>query len=242
MNNKNSLLMNPKFRNFGGEEKNRINDLIEKVGDALELGDDTDQDKYEYDFYIDEDVEDKILENNPVCGCENFDEKEEMMGDAKNVQELAKHLDKIVENSSKSRYEPTKAQTSSQADFNQHLCIAQPIRGLEQNLEDLDLLDKTEFDEKILIDLNNVSCLCDTNNVLHSKENKTTLVTNKFLNGKLILTTYRLLFLPYESENANDLFSVDRNLQLFNTRSSPLSQAIPLSFIHDIKASKYFYY
>ena len=113
--------------------------------------------------------------------------------------------------------------------------------NLDQNFEELDFLEKCDFDEKILIHINNVSCLSETSNFLHSKESKTSMDGLKNLFGKLILTSYRLLFLPYHYDDRIDLgslFSSDPNLQLFNNKSSPLAVVIPLSFIYEIKASE----
>jgi hypothetical protein len=260
--NSNHLRSNQYSPNADGERaiENAATVNIQQVEDSLDE-EDPDLDKYEDNFYIDEDVNDYASEEKPDLYA-NFDEKEEIIDEAENFLAVRPKSADILdqkENSSSYLSHEQNVQKSSNPDFsklvqtenllnNRHrsksaLSEQQPIiTTLEQDFDELDFFQKSEYDEKILIHLNNVSCLCDTNNVLHSKENKTTMDTNKYLNGKLILTSYRLLFLPYHSDDKindlNSLFIIDRNLQLFNNKSSMLAFVIPLSFIYDIKASR----
>lgn len=131
--------------------------------------------------------------------------------------------------------------TSLPLQFSQH----QQQRAIVCNLPDdhkrsamFDYLDKLDFDERSVGQLEGVLCMCDSNRGLQysSKDTRPFL-----LPGRLVLTNYRLQFLPYECDNMSDLFAVDRTLHLFNTKSSKWAVCIPLTFIYEVRASKFVY-
>lgn len=98
-------------------------------------------------------------------------------------------------------------------------------------------LDKLDYDERVLMQIANVGCLCDLSRGMHSSSKEVTVN----LNGRLVLTTYRLQFIPTHTDDAidpNRVFSIDRNLLLFACKQSQFSLSIPLTFIFEIRASK----
>ncbi|CAF0789872.1 unnamed protein product [Brachionus calyciflorus] len=96
------------------------------------------------------------------------------------------------------------------------------------------------FDEKILHKMDNVSCLFSENSCLNNshliKEPRNGSV---YLDGKLLLTNFRLIFLPDQNQNHTDtskIFKIDKRLNLFNYTNAYIV-SIPLVSIYEIKAS-----
>lgn len=101
-----------------------------------------------------------------------------------------------------------------------------------------DLLDKLDYDERVIASVSKVSCLCDMNRGVSYASTKE---RNVYVNGRLVLTNFRLQFVPYHPDDAIDLgrvFTVERNLLLFAAKSSQMAVFIPLTHIFDIRASK----
>jgi len=120
--------------------------------------------------------------------------------------------------------------TSRNNSYSQHSSISDLFNGLT-------LLPKHVFKEKPIAGLHNVSCVYSSNSL-----NVNTLRTdNVCIPGRLLLTNFRLAFLPYFpcKYDASKIFMADRRLELFRNTHSPLDLVIPLSFVHDIKACKF---
>ena len=80
----NNLRSNQIFKNIKEESEDQESaQMVEKVEDCLDE-EDPDKDKYEYDFYIDEDLEDYNLVKNPDINA-NFDEKDELVDEVENM-------------------------------------------------------------------------------------------------------------------------------------------------------------
>jgi hypothetical protein len=120
--------------------------------------------------------------------------------------------------------------TSRNNSYSQHSSISDLFNGLT-------MLPKNVFKEKPIAGLHNVSCVYSSNSL-----NVNTLRTdNVCIPGRLLLTNFKLAFLPYSpcKYDASKIFMADRRLELFRNTHSPLDFVIPLSFVHDIKACKF---
>lgn len=198
------------------------------------------------EIYIDEALVDD--NNNPedVNTNADFDEKDELLNVPldENMIMRKKSIDTVA--SRPSLVVPNYAPSRTTTDLSVYRSPASSGGGLSSayNLPDglkrsatFDYLDKSDFDERNIGQISDVFCMCDANRGLqYSKESG---ARPRLLPGRLVLTNYRLQFLPYECENMNDVFSVDPSLQLFNTKSSKWAICIPLTFIYDIRASEY---
>ena len=102
-----------------------------------------------------------------------------------------------------------------------------------RQLATFEFLDKSDYDERHIDQISDVFCMCDANRGLR----KETGARPNLLPGRLVLTNYRLQFLPDDCD-MNELFSVDPSLLLFSTSSCKWAVCIPLTFVYDIRASK----
>ncbi len=60
------------------------------------------------------------------------------------------------------------------------------------------------------------------------------------IKGKLMLTPFQLVYIPYTNQIDSKIALIDENtLCLFGNRMQPFSFAIPLTFIYEIKTRKY---
>jgi hypothetical protein len=160
---------------------------------------------------------------------ENFDEKEELEIDSKTSALLARFDEKCSVRSSSdssSKNCPNTDQLDNvKISKSQFYLQPSPTRKSSDQIDyDLNYLPNYVYDEKFIIGLNNVCCLYSTN------ESETFTIP-----GRLLLTTYRIAFLPYEKDNR--LFEVDKQVKLF-AHSNPLAIDIPFTFIYSIKGGK----
>lgn len=194
----------------------------------------------ELEFYIDEDGDDIVVEDvvpRVVAPNADFDEKDELLLEVPLTSEANTHrkksLDTILAWSDLSVAPPAMATYRSPPPPP----LQPQLYHQQEDMSTFDLLDKLDFDERVIAQLPNVSCLCDLNTTSSTKDSSVN------INGRLVLTNFRLQFMPYYSDDAIDLsriFTIERSLLLFNTRSSQLAVFIPLTFIFDIRASKTF--
>ena len=115
---------------------------------------------------------------------------------------------------------------------------SESVRISTEEDNDLVYLPKSYFDEKLVFSLKNVNCVYSTT------------YRNDIPNvcGKLLLTNYRLIFLPYEADKQNidaeiwsKVFVIDKRLQLFNHKKLISAIIIPYAFIYELRACKYKY-
>jgi hypothetical protein len=106
---------------------------------------------------------------------------------------------------------------------------------------DLQILPRENFDEKFLGDIKNVMCSYSENTCLNNsyphRELKNTSVN---VDGRLVLTSLRLIFVPSANQTYYDptkIFYVDKRLKLFNHKN-PNIISIPIVSIHEIRARK----
>ena len=172
-------------------------------------------------YYIDYDDEEENEEEyeERFNMNENFDEKEELEVDAKTSALLARFDEKCsVQSSSDSsskNYSHTDQLDNAKISKSQFYLQSSPTRKSSDQIDyDLNYLPNYVYDEKFVIGLNNVCCLYSTN------ESETFTIP-----GRLVLTTYRIAFLPYEKDNR--LFAVDKQVKLFAH-----------TFIYSIKGGK----
>jgi hypothetical protein len=113
---------------------------------------------------------------------------------------------------------------------------SESVRITTEEDNDLVYLPKSYFDEKLVFSLKNVNCVYSTT---HRND-----IPN--VCGKLLLTNYRLIFLPYEADKQNidseiwlKMFVIDKRLQLFNHKKFNSAIIIPYAFIYELRACKY---
>jgi hypothetical protein len=113
---------------------------------------------------------------------------------------------------------------------------SESVRITTEEDNDLVYLPRSYFDERLVFSLKNVNCVYSTTN------------RNDIPNvcGKLLLTNYRLIFLPYEADKQNidaeiwsRMFVIDNRLQLFNHKKLISAIIIPYAFIYELRACKY---
>ena len=96
-------------------------------------------------------------------------------------------------------------------------------------------------DEKYIFDLENVNCVFSLSSQLMPENVKEIKNANARVKGRLILTSYRLLFVacdPEKMNKADSLFDVDKRLLLFNCQKLDFSVVINLASIYEIRACK----
>jgi hypothetical protein len=222
------------------------------------------------DFYIyGDENEDRIRSRTPSINLnDDFDEKGELI-DAECDKETAvrtllksaldddinnhdKAVDKVDRSDSKSDSEFVEIVTERPiiaCDFEKHdvrklISLghhASSDSWIQQN-SDFNFISKLYYDEVVIFEVSNVECV-------YSLDNHVTLATSpremKHLygreTGRLILTTYRLLFVADNSEpypNKEKLLELDTRLQLFNCSKLPHSVVISLTSIFEFRACK----
>lgn len=232
---------------------NSIN-LKSIVSDITHTKDDEQDDQTESDYYIDgqadEDPEndfdekDELAEENTLkYNPANYDR--DLSFDSSFKEHDNEELDS---NSTTSRIYSTndnftKAENSTgKSKFYFPTDAKLPLSTNNQQIiddSDFDLLSRLYYEEKFIFDLKNVSCLYSSSQshcmAPNSKEMKT---NNTYLDGRLILTTFRLMFIPYqENINANKLFKPEKRLHLFNHKL-PFTIVVPLTSIFELRACK----
>lgn len=111
--------------------------------------------------------------------------------------------------------------------------------------DELGFLSKLYYDEKYIYDLKDVECVCSvtnqppSTNYREAKEAKNILYK---LSGRLILTSYRLVFVPVGNMHTKShiLFEPDKRLEIFKCDKLPYSVVIPLTYIYEIRAGSLF--
>lgn len=211
------------------------------------------QQKFDFNFFID-DLEDYNFTKNDLYA--SFDEKDEPIEENTNKEEnihtvdlqeeksflsinsydsiieandVIKNRSQIIE-SEKFTYFDEK-NTNMDHEKKKSLQKVITINSEIEKSSELELLNEQEYNERVIANLNNISCLySSTNNY------------NIVLNGKFLLTTYRLLFLPYESNATSDvkkILKIGNQFELFKSSTSNSNIIlIPLSFIYEINAGK----
>jgi hypothetical protein len=128
------------------------------------------------------------------------------------------------------------------------LASASTVSSLSSSLTPIenewDFLPKLFYDEKIISDLINVDCIYSFNQQFDSLNSKDIKHMNAKVNGKLVLTTYRLIFLPLNHESFNwtastKLLDSDKRFQLFTCSKVPFSICVPLTTIFEQRACRF---
>ncbi|RNA28581.1 Myotubularin-related 10-B [Brachionus plicatilis] len=175
----------------------------------------------------------------------NFDELDEYMTELSLTQETAKNQDIQSYDSSlldedNERASPVQTFRSEPdpAGKSQFYFPNIPSSSNLPNLADPDLEPVENLDEKLMSEINNVLCLKSENTFLNgSPQSKDIRNKSVYMDGRLILTNYRLVFVPLDDQviKENSLFCVDKRLQLFHHKILH-TISIPLASIHEIKA------
>lgn len=108
------------------------------------------------------------------------------------------------------------------------------------SLADPDLEPLENLQEKFVAELRNVMCLKSENNFLNSSHLSKEIRNNSvYHDGRLILTNYRLVFVPLTNQpiKESSLFIADKRLHLFHHKIDH-TISIALTSIHEIKACK----
>jgi hypothetical protein len=106
------------------------------------------------------------------------------------------------------------------------------------NNNDLEFMSKSHYDEKYIYDLKNVECIYSLNSYAASNHKDARFLYSRET-GRLILTTYRLIFIPNNADamvKEGRVMDLDLNLQLFNCPKLPFSVVIFLTSIFEIRA------
>lgn len=91
--------------------------------------------------------------------------------------------------------------------------------------------------ERIIDSLSNIACFYSSN-ILDSESLKDVSSDSIKIKGKLMLTTFQLIFIPYVNQINSKLANLDDSiLSLFVNKVHPFSFVIPLSLIYEIKSS-----
>ena len=90
------------------------------------------------------------------------------------------------------------------------------------------------YEEKTVCELNNISCWYSS-----SRLNVELRPRTETVHGRLVLTNYKLVFIPNPEHINQTLFNLEPRLELFKHPRYPFFVCIPLSFIYDIRACKY---
>lgn len=222
-----------------------IDDEVDEEDGAVPESQQTaDVDQDELEFYIDEELVDDNNNNTTPNPADEFDEKDELLETP------------LSDANSTSRKKSTDVQdgrprvasdlTGVQSEYPLKSSPSQSIAYVEDdqaaaNSPSFELLDKIDFDERIVMQLDNVTCLFDINQGSQLNRETGNTQTSACMVGRLVLTTYRLQFVPYrtnEKIDPNKFLTMDRNLLLFSNKSSRFAIFIPLTFIFEIKACK----
>lgn len=92
--------------------------------------------------------------------------------------------------------------------------------------------------ERVIDSLSNIVCLYSSN-VMASESLKDVSSHAIKVKGKLMLTSFQLVFIPYENQIDSRIAQLDDSiLSLFTNRLYPFSFVIPLTFIYEIRSSK----
>lgn len=194
--------------------------------DAIDLDDELDDEEAQVD-------DNNNPEDNPNT---EFDEKDEFLNEpapsappAAAPPQPKKSIDTIITPQPPSDFRLAQRNqfTRSPINYSMHPEVE------HRQLATFEFLDKSDYDERHIDQISNVFCMCDANRGLR----KETGSRRNLLPGRLVLTNYRLQFLPDDCD-MNEYFAVDPSLLLFSTSSCKWAVCIPLTFVYDIRASK----
>ena len=236
----------------------KINNYITNIDDEEDIEPEIDLVDGDHYFYEDTNLseENYNLEKKKSLSLGSFDEKDELISE--NETQKAFSPTKVLARSISSGLNAASdLSPSPEKPLNETKSVAGGKTGksqfylpdieqknvsyLQQTVNELfsglTLLPKHVFKEKFVFGLHNVTCIYSTAHL-----NVNTLRTeNVSVHGKLLLTNFKLAFLPYQNKYDTKIFTVDPRLELFRNDHSPLDLVIPLSFVYDIKACKYIF-
>lgn len=178
----------------------------------------------------------------------NFDELDEYMSELNLVKEAPKSQDiqsfdsSLLEEEDNERASPVQTIRSAPDTTGKSQFYFPNVFSLLNlpGLADPDLESLENLDEKFVAELRNVMCLKSENNFLNSSHISKDIRNNSvFQDGRLILTNYRLVFVPLSNQpiKESSLFIADKRLHLFQHKIAH-TISIPLACIHEIKACK----
>ena len=211
--------------------------------------DDDENDGDAVEFYFEEGLpveEGSNLDKKKTGSAASFDEKDELLGE--NVSETVVKKENAQKTFARSL--STSSNTTSNTTTNNKTGKSQFYFPKSEQKEStstqqaasgdlasgITLLPKHVYKEKYLHGLHNVTCVY-TSSRLNTDSLKP---DNVYVVGKLLLTNFKLIFMPYQDKGEDRLFTVDSRLELFgHAKNSPLEVVIPLSFIYEVRACEY---
>jgi hypothetical protein len=213
-------------------------------------------------YYIGDDMieeESSMKKNASSDGlAASFDEKDELIADNFIITDLTKskqnvefnrsissNMDKSVDSdqdvSDALKFTPVQASGDVRAGKSQFYVPKTselPSYNFKEQAVDVDykqmFLPEHIYEEKVIIELNNITCLYSSSKLNVELKTKT-----ESVHGRLILTNYKMVFIPNQEHINQMLFNPDARLSLFKHPKYPYSIFIPLSFIYEIRACKY---